>query len=411
MTAAPPLRTATAAALLVLTTGATAACADAQSASSGTPPLPACEWCGTDEAPAELSWGATIAPDSEPGERLVVRGVAYHPDGVTPAPDVVLYFYQTNADGVYPTRGDETGNARRHGYLRGWIRTDDRGRYEIRTIRPGNYPGRSAAAHIHVTAQEPNGGPEYYIGELLFADDPHLRDPADEDYVLAPVRDAEGVLRARQDIVLDDDPEFTAAAAMNAVPASSAGSERVLCADTRRSVVQWRGTKRIGGSQEGTVRLDRGRLALRDGRITAGDFLVDMTTISVTSIPDRDRVARTTLERHLAHEEWFAVERFPRARLVLTDVLPNNDAARPYTLSGNLAIRDSVHTVTFHAVAHSLGPDEIHATADLVIDRQRWGVDFDGATSALRNLLVRNEIELRIELLARPDACQHATAT
>lgn len=168
-------------------------------------PLPACEWCGTAEAPAELGPRVTIAGESEPGERLVIRGTVFEPDGSTPASGVVLYLYHTNAEGVYPKRGDETGNARRHGYLRGWLRTDGRGSYEIETIRPGNYPGRDAAAHIHVTVQEPDGTPEYWLPSFLFADDPLLDADPDAPNVLELER-RDGTWFGRRDIVLPAEP-------------------------------------------------------------------------------------------------------------------------------------------------------------------------------------------------------------
>lgn len=168
-------------------------------------PLPDCEWCGTAEAPDELTWNTTIAGGDEPGERLILHGVVYRPDGRTPAADVVLYAYHTNAEGIYERTGDETGNGRRHGDLRSWLRTDDRGRYEIRTIRPGNYPGRDAAAHIHMTVQEPDGTPEYWLPTFWFADDPYLEDP-DAPHVLDVRRRDDGVWVAVQDIVLPEDP-------------------------------------------------------------------------------------------------------------------------------------------------------------------------------------------------------------
>lgn len=398
--------------LLVVSALITAGCADAQSTSSNGPPLPACEWCGTAEAPADPDWEAALAPESEPGERLEVRGVVYQPDGVTPAAGVILYLYHTNARGAYPRGGNETGNGRRHGYLRGWVRTDDRGRYGIRTIQPGSYPEGGEAAHIHITVQEPDGSPEYWVDSFLFAGDPYLEED-EGGHVLAPEEGSDGVWRARQDIVLPARDTLSAA--------FTASSEQVLCVDTRRSVVRWRGTKVTGGSQEGTVRLSDGRLHLRDGRIAGGDFLVDMTTIAVTSIPDRDATARAMLERHLAHEEWFGVERFPTARLVLTSLTPYDGNGLPagagsgrddrhvYRVSGILAVRDSVHPVRFEAVATAPTGQEVRAKADLVIDRQRWGVRFDGATSALRNLLVRDPIELGLELVARADACEVAS--
>jgi protocatechuate 3,4-dioxygenase beta subunit len=117
--------------------------------------------------PATLSWQATIAPASEPGEPLVVAGTVFRADGATPAGGVVVYAYQTDARGLYTPDG-QPGVPR----LYAFARTDDQGRYEFRTIRPASYPGQSVPAHIHMTVDA--GGGEQEIEEILFQGDPLL---------------------------------------------------------------------------------------------------------------------------------------------------------------------------------------------------------------------------------------------
>jgi protocatechuate 3,4-dioxygenase beta subunit len=175
-------------------------------AGAGDAPLPTCEWCGTAEAPDSLDGRVTIAGQDEPGQRIRLHGVVYQPDGRTPAADVILYLYHTNAEGIYEKRGDETGNGLRHGHLRGWLRTDRDGRYEIRTIRPGNYPGNNEAQHIHVTVQEPDATPEYWLPSFKFSDDPHLDADPDAPGVVTLRPDGDDVWVARRDIVLPGAP-------------------------------------------------------------------------------------------------------------------------------------------------------------------------------------------------------------
>lgn len=105
--------------------------------------------------------------------KLLIRGIVYKPDGKTPAPGVVLYIYHTNQQGVYESRPADSGWAKRHGYRRGWVKTDEAGRYLFYTQRPAPYPGRNDPAHIHVTIKEPNIN-EYWIDEFVFDNDPLL---------------------------------------------------------------------------------------------------------------------------------------------------------------------------------------------------------------------------------------------
>ncbi|HYK01892.1 MAG TPA: intradiol ring-cleavage dioxygenase [Thermoanaerobaculia bacterium] len=164
--------------------------------------LPACEWCGTSEAPAKLASTVSLAPASEPGERMVITGTIFRRDGKTPAKNALLYVYHTNAQGVYPKRGNETGNAQRHGYLRGWLRTDAQGRYRIESIRPGSYPGRRDPSHIHPTVKI-DGHDEFWIDEFLFDDDPKLTPEArkGQDGIVKLVKRA-GVWVGTRNIVL-----------------------------------------------------------------------------------------------------------------------------------------------------------------------------------------------------------------
>ena len=133
--------------------------------------LPECEWCGANEAPENLSWKTVIPDENEPGETLIITGTVYMVDGRTPAQNIILYVYHTNSEGIYPKKGTETGNGRRHGYLRSWIRTDENGQYQITTIKPGSYPTRTEPAHIHMTIKEPEKA-EYWIDSIIFEGDP-----------------------------------------------------------------------------------------------------------------------------------------------------------------------------------------------------------------------------------------------
>ncbi|NJN41042.1 MAG: intradiol ring-cleavage dioxygenase [Flammeovirgaceae bacterium] len=134
-----------------------------------------CEGCEAIYEGTATSSSIQIAPKGEPGEPLNISGIVYESDGRTPAKDIILYVYHTNHKGIYPTRGNEKGWGKRHGYLRGWLITNEKGQYEINTIKPAQYPSRTDAAHIHVTVKEPNRK-EYWIDEIVFSDDPLVND-------------------------------------------------------------------------------------------------------------------------------------------------------------------------------------------------------------------------------------------
>ncbi|MBX2944323.1 MAG: intradiol ring-cleavage dioxygenase [Cyclobacteriaceae bacterium] len=122
--------------------------------------------------PKRLSWRTTISRPDEPGEPLIISGTIYKKDGKTPAPGVILYIYQTDNRGLYSPAPNQTV-AKAHGHLRGWMKTDEQGRYKFETIRPGPYPDRNDPQHIHPIIYEPGKG-YYWVDDYLFDDDPLL---------------------------------------------------------------------------------------------------------------------------------------------------------------------------------------------------------------------------------------------
>lgn len=88
-----------------------------------------CEGCEAvfEHGDRTLSSVDTLPDFNSEGPKLKVTGTIYQKDGKTPAEGVILYIYHTDQTGRYATRGGETGWARRHGYIRGWIKTGKAG--------------------------------------------------------------------------------------------------------------------------------------------------------------------------------------------------------------------------------------------------------------------------------------------
>lgn len=109
------------------------------------------------------------------GQPLKISGTVVKADGRTPAPGVIIYYWQTDREGYYADRPYLDQRAKRHGYIRGWLKTGPDGRYALYTIIPAPYPNDSLPAHIHLSIKEPDLPNEYYTDEINFADDPLLK--------------------------------------------------------------------------------------------------------------------------------------------------------------------------------------------------------------------------------------------
>ena len=133
-----------------------------------------CEAIYESPVPFEKLNSVDTLPDfNEPGPKLEISGIVYQHDGKTPAKNVIIYVYHTDQSGNYTAKENQAGWGKRHGYIRGWMKTDKNGFYRFYTLRPAAYPGRNIPAHIHVTVKEPDKN-EYWIDEYLFDEDPLL---------------------------------------------------------------------------------------------------------------------------------------------------------------------------------------------------------------------------------------------
>ena len=124
--------------------------------------------------PSNLNSSDTSAGWTEKGQKLLVTGAVYKPDGRTLAQNVIIYYWQTDNDGLYSPKKGMKEKAKAHGHIRGWIKTDENGKYSIYTVRPAPYPNNVSPAHIHLSIKEPDIANEYYPDDITFDDDKFL---------------------------------------------------------------------------------------------------------------------------------------------------------------------------------------------------------------------------------------------
>ena len=130
-----------------------------------------CEGCeALYEYEGDLSTVDTIPGHFEFAQPLILTGVVYNGNGLEPASDILLYFYQTNPEGIYAPAETAQGWGNKHGQHRAWVKTDAKGAYRVLTYMPGAYPNRNEPSHIHITVKEPHTIP-YYIDAIHFSND------------------------------------------------------------------------------------------------------------------------------------------------------------------------------------------------------------------------------------------------
>jgi polyisoprenoid-binding protein YceI len=160
------------------------------------------------------------------------------------------------------------------------------------------------------------------------------------------------------------------------------------------SKIQWTGTKVIGFHQ-GTVKLKKGVVVLKNHQLAGGSFEIDMTSIANTDIPDSDLVPKRKIEEHLKSSDFFDVVRFPTARLEIVRVSVSKE--NTYSVTANLTLKGITKSINFIAEASTQRDDLFIAQANFTIDRQQWGVAYKG----LKDELVHDDIKFNVIIKAR----------
>jgi protocatechuate 3,4-dioxygenase beta subunit len=163
------------------------------------------EWNGAKDAPVDVSRSAVLSKKTGEGEPIIISGTVFAAEGGLPAPNILIYLYHTDTEGFYGRKNGE----HRHGRFRGWLLTDDKGRYEFRTIKAAPYPQNRSAAHIHMTLTGADFK-EDWIDSILFEGDRLIsareREAAGKKGGFNPIlklaRGADGALRGTRDIRL-----------------------------------------------------------------------------------------------------------------------------------------------------------------------------------------------------------------
>ena len=84
--------------------------------------------------------------------------------------------------------------------------------------------------------------------------------------------------------------------------------------DTKASNIHWLG-KKTTGQHEGDVKLQSGKINFNNSTPVNGEFVLDMSSISVTDIKDPDN--NKSLVEHLKEADFFGVATNPTATITL----------------------------------------------------------------------------------------------
>ena len=167
-------------------------------------------------------------------------------------------------------------------------------------------------------------------------------------------------------------------------------------ANKNNSTVIWTGSKPTG-SHTGNVTLKDGHLLFDHGNLVGGEFIIDMTSITCTDIESEKK--NKYLVDHLKDEDFFDVNQFPEAKLVVNRV--KNLQGSQFEMKGNMTIKGITKPVTFNADI-KINRNSYTAIAKIVIDRTKWGVEYKSGNifKDLGDKIIYDDMEFDIFLVS-----------
>lgn len=178
-------------------------------------------------------------------------------------------------------------------------------------------------------------------------------------------------------------------------------SQIIYDVDTAKSTFNWHATKTTG-EHEGNAKITSGKIISNKGLLTGGDFEVDMTSITVTDITDPGM--NTKLTGHLKSDDFFSVEKNPKANFKIKVWAPRTGAkaGEPnYLIKGDLTIKGITSEISFPA-AVEVKDKTINASAEFKIDRAKYDVRFGSKTffPSIGDRMIDDEFTVKINLSA-----------
>ena len=157
------------------------------------------------------------------------------------------------------------------------------------------------------------------------------------------------------------------------VAGSAFTSSVIKKVNVTESTVKWEG-KKVTGKHNGTINLSEGYFEMDGDNITGGKFVIDMTSITVTDLSGK---GKANLEGHLKSDDFFGVENYPTATLVVTGATKNGNT---YTVNGDITIKATTEPISFDLTMNGNS-----ATTTVTIDRSKFDVRY-GSGSFFDNL-------------------------
>lgn len=182
--------------------------------------------------------------------------------------------------------------------------------------------------------------------------------------------------------------------------AHSDGDPKKLNVDSKKSSVKWIAEK-VTGSHDGTVKIKEGTINVDNNIITSANIVMDMTSITVDDIEDKETNAK--LLGHLKSDDFFSVSTHNTSTFTLKNFTPKKgENGNNYEISGTLNIKGISNEISFPAKIN-ISNNVVTAVADLTFDRTKWDIRYNSGSffDGLGDYMIYDDVKISFTLVAQ----------
>ena len=186
----------------------------------------------------------------------------------------------------------------------------------------------------------------------------------------------------------------------------------------KASSLEWKGgLKVVNNNHNGNLKLNSGNIYLNEGNKISGNIVINMMSMTNIDLPDSKK---EYLIGHLRSQDFFDVERFPKASFKISNskiLEKQSDGKYNMEISGDLTIKSITKPIVFTALI-DLKSDIKSAAGIMKFNRIDFGVQYrseiklDDAKSFWNDLqttkkttmdkVIKDEIEVKFNIVSMP---------
>lgn len=181
------------------------------------------------------------------------------------------------------------------------------------------------------------------------------------------------------------------------ISVASADHHQAASIDLKKSEFTWKANKKMGSGHYGNIFLKSAKAEMNKGLITSAEFEMDMASFTVT---DLEGEWKTKFMNHVKSGDFFEVEKYPTAKLVL------DKQTKEGTVDGKLTIKEKTQPVKIQ-FANKGGV----YTGTLTFDRTKFGITYNSENffKVAADKIIQDQVVIDFKIVAAAPASSAKT--